>query len=67
MTTVPKLQADVERYKRAVFAQLAKDPDHLVALAMFNADLKRAERRLAEFMASHQQAHRIYEDGKLAA
>lgn len=67
MTTVPKLQADVERYKRAVSAQLAKDADHLVALAMFNADLKRAERRLAEFMASHQQVHRVYEDGKLAA
>lgn len=67
MTTVPALQADIERYQRAIGAQLAKDPDHMVALAMFNADLKRAERRLSEFLASNPPSRRVYQDGKIAA
>lgn len=67
MTTLPKLQADVDAIRLRIAAQTRKDPDHMVALAMFGADLKRAEQRLAEFEAAHASGRRVFVDGRLAA
>lgn len=73
MTLDPKLkalQADVATAKQRVAAQVARDPDHEVALAMFRADLRRAKRALDEYADPQQQpqtSSRVYVDGRLAA
>jgi hypothetical protein len=48
--TTHDLYQDVDRFERAIAAQLAKDPDHEVALAMFRADLRRAKANLTAYI-----------------
>lgn len=44
--TTQQMQADVDRLGMAVAQQLAEDPDHVVALAMLRADVRRAQAAL---------------------
>lgn len=74
MTLDPKLkalQADVDAAKQRVAAQVARDADHEVALAMYRADLRRAKRALEAYTDTESQApqsgSRIYIDGRRAA
>lgn len=71
MNLDPKLRgltADVEAANARVAAQVKKDPDHEVALAMFRADLRRAKRALEAYEDSLQpQPQAANADGRLAA
>lgn len=59
------LMADVHAVRERIAIQTAKDPDHMVALAMFNQDLKRALARVSEYEASN--GRRTYTDGRRVA
>lgn len=48
-----KLKADVDAIRRRIAQQMADDPDHEVALAMMNADFRRAVQKLSNFEALH--------------
>lgn len=62
------LEADVNAARRRVAQQVAEDPDHEVALAMFRADLRRAKERVEQYVASRTRVgSRTYIDGRLAA
>lgn len=67
------LTADVEAAKARVTAQMKKDPDHEVALAMFRADLRRAKRALEAYedtlqpQIEPQPGRRVFIDGRRAA
>lgn len=51
--TTQDMRDDVTRFENAIAAQLAKDPDHVVALAMFRADLRRAKANLTTHIRRH--------------
>jgi hypothetical protein len=59
-----KLHQDVERFRRAYAEQLARDPDHMVALAMIRRDLDRAiDRHAVHVMElTEPRSHRFYAD-----
>lgn len=60
------LRADIHAARERLFAQRAADPDHEVAIAMYQADLNRAEHALLLFQVS-QPRSRTYVDGKRVA
>jgi hypothetical protein len=61
------LTADVEAARQRVARQVAKDPDHEVALAMYRADLRRAKRALEAYEDSTQQEEAAPVAARLAA
>jgi hypothetical protein len=48
-----QLRQDLDRFRLAVHDQLRKDKDAEVALAMLNADVRRAADRLADFLKAN--------------
>ena len=59
------LIADREAILKRIQDQLAKDPDHEVALAMYHADLRRADMALQNHVRHQLPAVRRYSDGKM--
>lgn len=57
------LVADVHAINRRILAQMDEDPDHLVALAMFQADLRRARMALLAHEQHMLPARRRYING----
>lgn len=46
------LRADIQAIKDRIQRQVAEDPDHVVALAMYQADLRRASIHLSHHLAN---------------
>lgn len=46
------LQADVDRFQRAIAEAYEKDPNHAVLIAMLHADLRRARLALKTYKAA---------------
>lgn len=71
MTQDAKLAAllrDVADIQDRIAMQCREAPDHEVALAMYQADLRRAQFRLMEYQtANPSQRVRRYEDGRRVA
>jgi len=68
MNELQRLTTDIETIEARIAAQLEADPDHLVALAMFRADLRRAELAMATYQLHHPKPPiRHYVDGRLVA
>lgn len=61
------LLADVRACRDRVVAQTEKDPNHMVALAMYDADLRRAINRVTKYQAEHPSNRRTYVDAKRVA
>lgn len=61
-----QLQDDVLAISARITEQKAKDPDHQVALAMFQADLRRAE-QLLEACRLQLPGRRTFIDGRRVA
>lgn len=63
MTKWQALNHDVTTVRARIAAQEQQDPDHEVALAMFRADLKRAEFAVMEHQAATPKTHWITPPG----
>ena len=61
------LLADVDACRVRLAQQRSQDPTHEVALAMFDADLKRAIHRVTQYQAENPSNRRTYVDARRVA